>query len=346
MARAPESIEFPKMRTAFLTGGTGFVGGHVARALAAEGWTVRLLARDPRRAAGPLLDRVPVEVVPGRLEDEASLAAALAGVDAIVHVAGLTKARTFAEYREVNARGTERLVAAGRRVCPEAHFVLISSQAAAGPARDGKPVRDEDPARPISWYGHSNREGEEILAAGWPGPWTVLRPVVVYGPGDTGLFQYFKMAASGWIPVPAASTRIQLVGAERAALAVARSLGRTELFGRIRFLSDPEPITLRELARAVSEHSGRLGRLIAVPDGLVRVLGVAETALETVTRRSQPFNADKAREILAGDWLCDGSPLAEALGLPSPVPVPDGIRAAWAWYRGAGWLPPGPARPG
>ncbi len=76
----------------------------------------------------------------------------------------------------------------------------------------------------------------------------------------------------------------------------------------------------------------------------MRVLGAAETALETVTRRSQPFNADKAREILAGDWLCDGSPLAQALGLPEPVPMSEGIRAAWAWYRGAGWLPGGTAR--
>jgi nucleoside-diphosphate-sugar epimerase len=150
------------------------------------------------------------------------------------------------------------------------------------------------------------------------------------------------MAASGWIPVPAASTRIQLVAAERAALAIVRALGRPELFGAIRFLSDPAPITLRDLAATVSGHSGRRGRLIAVPNGVVRVLGVAETALETVTRRSQPFNADKAREILAGDWLCDGGPLARVLDLPEPRPVAEGIQAAWAWYRGAGWLPRGP----
>jgi len=338
---SPSQYNSPEMqsRTALLTGGTGFVGGHVARALAEHGWRVRLLARDPGRAAGPLLAGLEPEIVPGRLEDEASLEAALAGVSAIVHVAGLTKARTFDQYRDVNARGTERLVAAGRRSAPDAHFLLISSQAAAGPAREGRPVRDDDPARPISWYGRSKREGEEVLARSWQGPWTVLRPSVVYGPGDTGLFQYFKMAASGWIPVPAASTRIQLVGAGRAALAVVRALGRADLFGRTRFLSDPEPVTLRQLAETVSGHSGRRGRLIPVPDSLVRVLGAAETALETVTRRSQPFNADKAREILAGDWLCDGSPLAQALDLPEPVPMAEGIRAAWAWYRGAGWLP-------
>ncbi len=327
------------MRTAFLTGGTGFVGGHVARTLAAEGWKVRLLARDRARASGPLLAGVPVEVVEGRLEDEARLETALAGVDAIVHLAGLTKARSLEDYRSVNVRGTSRLVAAGRRAAPDAHFLLVSSQAAAGPARNGKPVRDEDPARPVSWYGLSKREAEELVAKEWPGPWTVLRPVVVYGPGDTGLFTYFRMAASGWIPVPAASTRIQLVGVERAALAVVRSLGRSDLHGRTRFLSDPEPLTLRSLAEIVSGQSGRSGRLIRVPNGVVRALGAAETAVELVTRRSRPFNADKAREILAGDWLCDASPLASALALPEPVPLPAAIRAAWDWYRQAGWLP-------
>jgi nucleoside-diphosphate-sugar epimerase len=333
-------------RTALLTGGTGFVGGHVARALLGEGWQVRLLTRDPSRAPGPLLDGLTTELFAGRLEDEASLAAAVAGVDAIVHVAGLTKARSFEDYRDVNARGTERLLAAGRRLAPEAHFVLISSQAAAGPSLDGRPVRDDDPARPISWYGRSKREAEEIVAAGWPGPWTVLRPVVIYGPGDSGLFVYFKMAAAGWIPVPAASTRIHLVGAERTALAIVRTLGRAELFGQTRFLSDPDPVTLRQLAEVVTGHSGRAGRLIRVPDGFVRVLGAAETAIEALTRRSRPFNADKAREILAGDWLCDGAPLSRVLGLPEPIPMSEGIRAAWAWYRGAGWLPgaspPGP----
>jgi 2-alkyl-3-oxoalkanoate reductase len=330
------------MPIAFLTGGTGFVGGHVARALVAEGWRVRLLARDPRRAQGELLAGLSVEIVEGSLVEGPALAAALSGADAVVHVAGLTKARTLEEYREVNVGGTQRLLAAGRVAAPGAHFLLVSSQAAAGPARDGRPVRDEDPARPVSWYGRSKREGEEAVERLWPGPWTVLRPVVVYGPGDRGLFAYFKMAAAGWIPVPAAGARVQLIGAERAGLAVARALGRRELSGRIRFLSDPEPVTLERLASTVAELSGRRGRMFRVPDSLVRILGGAETALETLTRRSWPFNVDKAREILAGDWLCDASPLAAELGLPDPVPLAEGLRAAWAWYRKAGWLPGGP----
>lgn len=328
------------MRTAFLTGGTGFVGGHVARALAGEGWRVRLLARDPRRVDRESISGL-VEVIPGGLESSADLARAVAGADAIVHVAGLTKARTLEEYRDVNLRCTERLLEAARGVVPEAHFILVSSQAAAGPSIEGRPVSHRDPARPVSWYGLSKREGEQAVERSWRGPWTVLRPGVVYGPGDRSLFVYFRMASTGWIPVPAGRTRIHLIGAERAALAVARAAGKPELSGQIRFLCDPEPVAVGELAAVIAGGSGRPGRLIRVPDAVVRLLGGAETVVETLTRRSRPFNADKARELLAGDWLCDAGPVGHELGLPAPRPLGEGISAAWAWYRQAGWLPGG-----
>jgi nucleoside-diphosphate-sugar epimerase len=327
------------MRTAFLTGGTGFVGGHTARALVAEGWRVRLLVRDPGRAASGLLEGLPVERVAGHVGPGGIPESALAGVDAIVHVAGLTKARTLEDYREVNARGTQRLVEAASRISPDALFLLVSSQAAAGPSIGGRPVTDSDPPRPLSWYGASKREGEEAVEKAWKGPWHVIRPGVIYGPGDRGLLDYFRMAARGWVPVPAGKTKIQLIGVERAALALARAAARRDLTGRASFLCDPEPISLSGLARLIGSLSGRRARLFGVPNFAVRALGLTETALETLTRRSRPFNADKAREILAGDWLCDAGPLSRSLDLPAPRPLGEGLRAAWDWYRAAGWLP-------
>ncbi|HEY3202785.1 MAG TPA: NAD-dependent epimerase/dehydratase family protein [Thermoanaerobaculia bacterium] len=327
------------MPIAFLTGGTGFVGGHVARALVEEGWTVRLLARDTARARAGLLEDLPAEVIEGDLTTASRLASAVAGADAIVHAAGLVKARTLREYREVNARGTERLLAAAGETAPDSLFLLVSSQAAAGPARNGKPVSEGDPARPVSWYGRSKREGEEAVERAWRGPWIVLRPGVIYGPGDRGLFVYFRMAAAGWVPVPAGSTRIQVIGVDQAARAIAKAASRADLAGRTGFLCDPEPVSLRELAEAIARLPARGARLIGVPSGAVRLLGLAQTAVEAITRRSQPFNADKAREILAGDWLCDPAPIRDALGLPPSTPLESGLRSTWDWYRRAGWLP-------
>lgn len=325
------------MSAAFLTGGSGFLGWHAARALADGGASVRALVRGgPERRTG--LEEIRVEIVEGDLSDGGIPPAALERCAVVVHVAGLVKARTLAEYREVNVAGTERLLEAARRACPDALFLYVSSQAAAGPARGGKPVTEDDPARPVSWYGISKREAEEAVARSWPGPWIVLRPGVLYGPRDRGLLVYFQMARSGVLPVPAARSRVQIGSVEQTALAIARAAKRTDLAGRTGFVCDPDPVYLRELAQLIANCSGRRVRLVDLPDSAVRLAGRLETIRETVTRRSRPFNADKAREVLAGDWLCDSSPMRRELDLPAATPLEDGLRATWAWYRKEGWL--------
>jgi nucleoside-diphosphate-sugar epimerase len=324
-------------RLAFLTGGTGFVGGHVARALSAEGWAVRALSR---RAAG-LPPDLPLDVVAGDLSEASreAISAALRGCEAIVHVAGLVKARTLEDYREVNVAGTERLLAAGREAAPQALFLLVSSQAAAGPSRDGRAVHDEDVPRPVSWYGRSKLEAEEAVAREWRGPWLVLRPSVIFGPGDRGLRTLFAGAARGWVPAPAADRRIQIIHASRAALGVARAAGRPDLSGRRGFLCDFDPIRIRDFAAAIARLPQRHARVVPVPDLLVRLAGAVETLREAITRRSRPFNADKAREILAGDWLCEPDLMQKHLDLPPPSPLEDALRDTWNWYTRKGWLP-------
>ncbi|HTO86526.1 MAG TPA: NAD(P)-dependent oxidoreductase [Thermoanaerobaculia bacterium] len=323
-------------RLALLTGATGFVGGHLARALIAEGWHVRALARgDPSRS--PLLEGLPLEIVRADLSSGADLASAASGCDAVVHAAGRLKARTLEEYREVNLRGTQRLLAAAAGVAAEAMFVLVSSQAAAGPAREGRPVGPDDPARPVSWYGISKLEGEAALRAGWKGPWVVLRPGVIYGPGDRGLLAYFRMASSGWLPVPAASSHIQIGAAAQVSMAVARAAGRRDLHGRTAFLCDPEPVTVGALAACIASLPAKRARLFPVPGAAVRALGLAETLREKLTGRSRAFNADKARELLAGEWTCEAG-LRQELELPPPLPLQSGLRETWDWYSRQGWL--------
>jgi len=335
-AERPSPIPVKTARRALLTGATGFLGGHVARALLDAGWAVRALARsDPARSV--LLESLPLEILRGDLSASTDLGAAAAGCDAVVHVAGVVKARSLEDYREVNARGTERLVRAAGKTAPDALFVLISSQAAAGPAVGGRPVTPRDPARPVSWYGASKLEGEEAVRGLWSGAWIVLRPGVIYGPGDPGLLTYFRLARTGWLPVPSAKRRIQIAAAEQIALAIARVSSRRDLANQTAFLCDPEPVTVGTLASQIAALALRRVRLIPIPDLAVHAAGVAESLREIVTRRSRPFNADKARELLAGEWTCE-SGLRGELELPPPIPTGEGLRATWDWYRRQGWL--------
>ena len=269
--------------------------------------------------------------------------APLSGADAIVHLAGLTKARSLEEYREVNARGTERLVAAGRRSAPKALFVLVSSQAAAGPAVGGRALGETDPPRPISWYGLSKREGEQAVESGWPGPWHVIRPGVVYGP--------FDRRAPPVLPDGRArpGSRSGAGDAHPARRHRARQ-PRDREGGRAAGPRRPAFLPLRSGAghdRRARHRRSPPGRAAARGSFRCRTSSSAASdsssrRREALTGRSRPFNADKARELLAGDWLCDGKPLAAALGLPAPVALSEGLRTAWEWYRSAGWL----GRPG
>ena len=115
-----------------LTGGTGFVGSHVADALLAAGFRVRALVRRPSERSW--LTGTDVEIVKGDVRDPESLPVLVDGASAIVHAAGKTSAKNEAEYMASNAAGTENVAAAARAQAPEAHFVLVSSQAAAGAA--------------------------------------------------------------------------------------------------------------------------------------------------------------------------------------------------------------------
>src|SRR5215470_19351917 len=120
-----------------LTGGSGFLGSYVAEQLTAEGHTVRALVRP--RSDKKILEKLPrAEFAPGAIEDRASLQPATAGVDAVVHVAGIVKARKPSDFFAVNTQGTKNLLDAARVDGRVKRFVYVSSLAAVGPSLDGK----------------------------------------------------------------------------------------------------------------------------------------------------------------------------------------------------------------
>ncbi|HEX8911309.1 MAG TPA: NAD-dependent epimerase/dehydratase family protein, partial [Humisphaera sp.] len=238
------------MKTVFVTGTTGFVGSHTAQLFLELGWRVKALVRRPDK---PGLLPAGAEVVGGDLLEPAAYRRALEGCDAVLHVAGLVKARRLAEYMAVNAAGAEAVARAAGEACPAAMFVLVSSQAAAGPARDGSPVRETDPPRPVSWYGASKLEGERLVERAAKGPWCVVRPSVVYGPGDPGVLELFRTVQGGFAPIVAGGrTRVQLIAVADLAKVLVAACERPGLSGRRGFAAGPA-VTMRELVTFIAD---------------------------------------------------------------------------------------------
>ncbi len=319
-----------------LTGGTGFVGSHAADALLAAGYRVRALARRPEDPGW--LKGTSVEVVSGDVRRPESLEALVAGADAVVHVAGRTSARNEAEYMASNAAGTANVVAAVRKSAPNAHVVLVSSQAAGGPSRNGAPVCTADRPGPVSSYGRSKLAGEEAVRKEPGLAFTILRPSAVYGPRETAIRDLFVAASRGFVPVLAGGKpRIQMVFAEDVARAVVGALergGRGETF----FVAHPEVLEYRAIAETLATLPSRRPRLVPVPTAAIRAAGSLAGLLSTFSKGPPVFNAEKANELLQSAWICDVSDAQMALGQPFRTNFEVGARVTWEWYLERGWI--------
>ena len=318
-----------------LTGGTGFVGSHVADALLAAGFRVRALVRRPDDVAW--LKGTGAELVKGDVRDAATLPPLVEGAAAVVHAAGKTSARNEEAYMAANAAGTANVAAAVRAHAPSAHVVLVSSQAAAGPSRDGEPVRASDAPRPVSSYGRSKLAGEEALRRSGV-PFTILRPCAVYGPRETAIRDLFVAASKGVVPVLAGGRpKIQLVYGPDAAAAVAGALERgprEETF----FVAHPEVLDYSAIAGRLASLPSRRPFRLPVPAALVRAAGHVVGAVSAFGNGAPVFNTEKAEEMLQSAWLCDVSDAQIELGQPFRTDFKTGARLTWDWYVERGWL--------
>lgn len=321
----------PLPRVVLVTGATGFLGGHVCRALVGHGVRVRGLTRGTGAA-------LPDQVEPYRatgLDDRRALADALAGVDGVIHLAARVHQGPATGgddgptgFRAVNVEGTRTLldlaVAAGVQ-----SFVLASSTKAVGEGGDA-PYTEETPPAPADGYGRSKLEAEQLLRASrLHAP--VLRLPLVYGPGmKANALRLFDAVARGTpLPLGAVQNRRSFLfsgNLTAAVLSVLQHESGSDTF----FVSDGEDLSTAELARRIGRALDRPARLLPVPPAALRVAGRAGDLLARVTR--WPLTS-AAVDRLVGSLAVDSAKLSRATGFRPPYGVDDGLRITAQWYR-------------
>jgi nucleoside-diphosphate-sugar epimerase len=276
-----------------LTGATGFIGRHVLRELPKRGYRFRVLLRRP-------VD-IPLDcasAVIGDLARPQNLSAALAGVDAIVHSAGISQGvsgQPDADHRILNADATHHLARAAQSARVKRFVFLSSIRAQTGPSAEG--VLSEDrPATPTDAYGQSKLEAERRLAE-LDIDWVALRPVLVYGKGMQGNFAELVRLARSPYPLPFGSlkARRSLLSVDNLIDAVAAVLMAPSPLRRPFIVTDQEALSVPQMISAMRRGLGRSANLIPLPAPLLKLALRASGQSGWYERLACPLIADASQ---------------------------------------------------
>jgi dihydroflavonol-4-reductase len=323
-------------RRVFLTGATGFIGGHVLRALLSAGYAVRALARD-REGASRMAD---AEVAFGDLRDTGALARSMAGCDDLVHCAALYSfaPRDRAALRAVNAGGTAGLLAAAH-LAGIRRAVVTGSAGTVAPAGEGRLSDERDDAADGSRSAyHQSKHAQERAALAARVPAVLVLPSSTVGPGDrkpTPTGQMIVDFASGRVFASPPRGGLNLVAVEDVARAHVLALERGR--PRTRYLVGGENLSLEQVWQMLADVTGRRPPRWRIPYPAALLAGAADelrcrlqpgatprVPLEGVRMSVEMMHVDceKARAEL--EW--------------QPGPVRDALARAVSWYREHGYL--------
>ena len=297
-----------------LTGATGFVGQAVLDAASRKGFAVRALTRRP---ADP---GIGVDWVEGSLEDADALQRLCEGMDAVVHVAGLTNTPDPREFETANVTGTRKLMHAAKAVGTQ-RFVFTSSLSAREPS--------------LSLYGGSKARAEShVETSGLD--FTIVRPPAVYGPRDKDMFDLFRAAKYGLVPVPPRGRTSIIHVTDLAECLLALASAETVSGATL------EPDDGRdggyehsEMARLIGKA---VGRKVLAPHLPAPLLHIAARGDRLLRGKDAKLTPDRVGYMVHPDWVCrPDRAVPQDIWRPS-ISGPEGFRATAAWYEAEGWL--------
>jgi nucleoside-diphosphate-sugar epimerase len=283
-----------------LTGATGFIGNHLLHALTRRGHRIRVLLRSPAA-----LPPGCTNAVIGDLNRPINMAAALAGVDTIIHSAGLAPTMTGSpdeDFRRLNTAATGNLAQAAQRAGVR-RFIFLSSLRAQADVSARDVLTEDLPPVPTDAYGRSKLAAEQELSR-HDLDWVALRLALVFGPGVKGnVARLVDVARSPyWLPFGALRAKRSLLSLDNLVTAVETVMATPQLLRRPLIVADPEPLSIAQMITAMRAGLGRRRGLIPVPSTILhagfRLMGRGEL----YRRLAEPLVGDAAR-LRALGWV-------------------------------------------
>lgn len=322
--------------TVLITGASGFIGRRLRDALLSANTDVVAIRRrgSPEAEVG--------RSVVADYQDVDGLTEILASErpSYVLHVAGVTKGRTYADFQSGNVTPTRSLLQALRRAeLRVERFVHVSSLAAYGPSRVEAPLSETDSPQPIEHYGRSKLEAERVVEneAGSV-PWTIVRPAGVYGPGDVDYFNLFQSAMRGWNVFFGNRDRwMSLIYVDDCVRAILQSANRPQTLGKGYFVAQDEAVTWQRFQNEIVEAVPRKVRTLDLPGGLVSLGALGGELATLVDRKPRLLNFQKLKMGAQRAWTCNSDAAKTDFDFDARIGLSEGIRRTHDWYSRQGW---------
>ena len=287
------------MTRILVTGASGFVGRALTSELAAAGHSVRAAMRQP----ADIFPRSVEVIAVSDLTRPVEWRPLLRDIDTVVHLAGIAHAGPeIAEqaYDRVNRLATAELAAAAKTM-GISHLVFMSSIRAQSGPTSNRTLSETDVPRPTDAYGRSKLAAEVAVRAA-DVPFTILRPVLIYGPGVKGNFaRLMELARKPWpLPLGLCRNRRSLLARRNLIDAIHLALTASAPKGETYVVADPTPLTLAEIVTALREGEGRRPGLLPVPPALIALVSRAINCTEEWERVGGTLVAEPTKLARAG----------------------------------------------
>lgn len=299
-----------------VTGATGFVGQALLEQLAEAHIEVRALVRrdqPPRKG---------VKWVSGHLADRRALGRLMKDAEAVIHVAGVINTPDLSGFEEGNVAGTLAVIEAAKRAGVP-RFVFVSSLSAREPH--------------LSAYGASKAKAEKLVKASGL-DWTIVRPPAIYGPRDREMFELFRIARWGVLPMPPRQGRASLLHVEDLArLLVTLVPARRTISHRVFEPDDGRPggWSHYEMARAIGWAMGKRPWVLHLPRRLLDRVAWLDGRLR---KDNAKLTTDRVGYMCHPDWVVSERARVPVRLWQAQVETREGMKATARWYREQGWF--------
>jgi nucleoside-diphosphate-sugar epimerase len=331
------NLEFTFMIKIAVTGANGFVGSRLVSKLRNNGYDVSCLVRTGANI--DLLDSEDkIEYIDYNNTEE--LSRITLDCDVIIHNAGITRAKNWMQYQQVNVGLTANLLKLVNKNSKVKQFIFTSSQAASGPADDqSSPKHESDKNTPVTMYGKSKLMAERIIRKNCRKPFTIIRPVSVYGEGDKDFLQYFKLVKSKLaVKIGFKQKFLSLIYVEQLVEMISKTVLNKKAENETFFAVGTQKCSMTEFISHIESIIGNKAFKLIIPNVLLYPSALVSEIVSIFTRKVTILNRDKINEFKECYWLASAEKSTRLLKYTPENDLKTNLSKTYNWYKEKDWI--------